>query len=335
MFYLAELVLTLDHFHTKSIIYRDLKGRDLKAPHTAAPAPTACQLQPRGGVHWAMAQMCRRPAAENVMLGPAGHIMLIDFGVAQMKARAKGQEGTPHIMAPEVVNRACSTHGPTSCPPSPSAHDEEEESDNGYTDAADIWSLGVLAFEMLGGVSSSPFNKGASDCRRAPLCPPHPHRRRAARRITVASPSGDDIQATFQAIQTAEIKPLIAALGADRRKYFEDEPDELADRAVGVVTRMLQARPPTASPAALGHEWHVDGRPPQPLTQPIGAQRDPGKRSTAAALKSDKFFLEAGDGGGLLFDWVELAAKTVQPPFAPNTTRWVKNFSPGPSVVCV
>eukprot|EP01051_Picozoa_sp_SAG22_P012512 SAG22_NODE_1308_length_4787_cov_3.561860_3_plen_145_part_00 len=41
------------------------------------------------------------------------------------------------------------------------AHEGSSEEDNaGYTNAADMWSLGCLMFELLGGVQASPFNKG-------------------------------------------------------------------------------------------------------------------------------------------------------------------------------
>ena len=88
----SEIVLVFDYLHDRSIIYRDLKP-------------------------------------ENVMLDAAGHVRLIDFGLAKRcPDRTWTMCGTPEYLAPEVVTN------------------------QGHNKSADFWTLGVLIYEMLVGV---------------------------------------------------------------------------------------------------------------------------------------------------------------------------------------
>jgi len=68
---------------------------------------------------------------ENVMLDNQGYLKLIDFGIAKKLEEGKGKTftmiGTPHYMAPEVMRG------------------------HGYTTEIDIWSLGVMIFELVCG----------------------------------------------------------------------------------------------------------------------------------------------------------------------------------------
>lgn len=65
---------------------------------------------------------------ENVMVDEEGFTKLIDFGIAKIvSGRTYTIVGTPHYMAPEVITR------------------------NGYSYAADYWSLGVMLYEFLCG----------------------------------------------------------------------------------------------------------------------------------------------------------------------------------------
>jgi p70 ribosomal S6 kinase len=88
---------------------------------------------------------------ENILLGSDGHVVLTDFGLSKDYSRDGGFQneqddsravtvcGTQEYMAPEMIAR------------------------QGYGRAADYWSLGCIAFEMLSG--EPPFNSknGAKD----------------------------------------------------------------------------------------------------------------------------------------------------------------------------
>lgn len=100
-----------------------------------------------------MLLLCGRCAdlkPENVLLGSDGHVVLTDFGLAKDFGQAGFQDenqralticGTQEYMAPEMIAR------------------------QGYGRAADYWSLGCLAYEMLNGLP--PFqrkrNEGSKD----------------------------------------------------------------------------------------------------------------------------------------------------------------------------
>jgi p70 ribosomal S6 kinase len=113
-FYLAEIILALDHLHTHGILHRDLKP-------------------------------------ENILLSVEGHVCLTDFGLAkdfsdgggfrneEDESQARTVCGTQEYMAPEMVAR------------------------KGYGRAADYWSLGCIAYEMLSGLPPFTSKQGSKD----------------------------------------------------------------------------------------------------------------------------------------------------------------------------
>jgi p70 ribosomal S6 kinase len=112
-FYLAEIILALDHLHVKGILHRDLKP-------------------------------------ENILLSKDGHVCLTDFGLAKDFGHNSSEDhgddefaqtvcGTQEYMAPEMVAR------------------------KGYGRAADYWSLGCIAYEMLSGLPPFTSKLGAKD----------------------------------------------------------------------------------------------------------------------------------------------------------------------------
>ena len=81
--------------------------------------------------------MYRDLKPENILLDKEGHVKLIDFGFAKQlsniaKDRAFTVCGTPGYTSPEVMLGQC------------------------YNYKADIWSIGILICEMIGGFI--PFN---------------------------------------------------------------------------------------------------------------------------------------------------------------------------------
>jgi cGMP-dependent protein kinase len=101
VFYGACILLILEYFQQKKVVYRDLKP-------------------------------------ENIMVDEDGYPKLIDFGTAKiLEGRTFTVVGTPHYMAPEMITG------------------------NGYNNSVDLWSLGVIMFEMLTG--ALPYGEEEND----------------------------------------------------------------------------------------------------------------------------------------------------------------------------
>jgi serine/threonine protein kinase len=105
-FYLAELVEALEFIHSRGIVHRDLK-------------------------------------AENMIISPEGHLILIDFGTAKdlVEKDFNGPEfvGTPDFMPPEAVKGT-----------------DEILKAGGADHTADLWALGCVIYQLL--IGDPPFS---------------------------------------------------------------------------------------------------------------------------------------------------------------------------------
>ncbi|KDR20026.1 ribosomal protein S6 kinase alpha-5-like [Zootermopsis nevadensis] len=83
---------------------------------------------------------------DNILLDARGHVAVADYGISKTFRSPKKAKrtysfcGTREYMAPEVIRS------------------------KGYGLAADWWSVGVLAYEMVKGVKPFKYNKDCSDC---------------------------------------------------------------------------------------------------------------------------------------------------------------------------
>ena len=113
-FYIAELILALEHLHKYNIVYR-------------------CVFPPRSFSKYSYVQNSDLKP-ENILLDATGHVALCDFGLS--KADLHPNEltttfcGTTEYLAPEILL-----------------------DEHGYSKIVDFWSLGVLLFEMCCGWS--------------------------------------------------------------------------------------------------------------------------------------------------------------------------------------
>ncbi len=114
-FYIAELVLALEHLHKYDIVYRCAPS--LSFIHRSLSHREISDLKP-----------------ENILLDATGHVALCDFGLSK-----------PDLGADELTNTFCGT--------TEYLAPEVLLDEHGYSKLVDFWSLGVLLFEMCCGWS--------------------------------------------------------------------------------------------------------------------------------------------------------------------------------------
>jgi len=115
-FYIAELILALEHLHKYNIVYRCVFS-PFFLPLRTAVYLISSDLKP-----------------ENILLDATGHVALCDFGLSKADLRPDELTttfcGTTEYLAPEILL-----------------------DEHGYSKIVDFWSLGVLLFEMCCGWS--------------------------------------------------------------------------------------------------------------------------------------------------------------------------------------
>jgi serine/threonine protein kinase len=114
-FYIAELILALEHLHKYNIVYR-------------------CVFSSFHLSEWLFYLISSDLKPENILLDATGHVALCDFGLSKADLRPDELTttfcGTTEYLAPEIL---LDVHG--------------------YSKIVDFWSLGVLLFEMCCGWS--------------------------------------------------------------------------------------------------------------------------------------------------------------------------------------
>lgn len=113
-FYIAELILALEHLHKYDIVYR---SASMNLPPKTEADSISRDLKP-----------------ENILLDATGHIALCDFGLSK-----------PDLPSDQLTNTFCGT--------TEYLAPEVLLDDHGYSKLVDFWSLGVLLFEMCCGWS--------------------------------------------------------------------------------------------------------------------------------------------------------------------------------------
>lgn len=117
-FYIAELILALEHLHKYNIVYR----------YVLLPTHHILQLL------WGSILISSDLKPENILLDATGHVALCDFGLSK-----------PDLTNDQLTNTFCGT--------TEYLAPEVLLDEKGYGKHVDFWSLGVLLFEMCCGWS--------------------------------------------------------------------------------------------------------------------------------------------------------------------------------------
>jgi serine/threonine protein kinase len=139
-FYACEVLLALQYFHSKGIIYRYVECESLQNSHSSS-------LQ------------CRDLKLDNILLTLDGHIKVADYGLCKENMwfgkTTNTFCGTPEFMAPEVrASLLTCLYAADSIP-------LQILLEQRYTRAVDWWAFGVLTYEML--LGQSPFKGDDED----------------------------------------------------------------------------------------------------------------------------------------------------------------------------
>jgi serine/threonine-protein kinase len=190
----------------------------------------------------------------NILVTAGGAVKLLDFGVAKLLDERPGASDATHTAARWLTPRYASP---------------EQMSDGRVTTASDVYTLGVLLFELLTGRSPyAPGRVGAVELARA-VCEDEPARASAAvlRAGSVTLPDG-----TSRAVGPEEVAELRGVRAERLSRRLRGDLDMI------VVTAMQKdpaRRYPSASALAEDVRRHLAGRPvrAQPDTLPYRASR--------------------------------------------------------------
>jgi serine/threonine protein kinase len=110
---------------------------------------------------------------DNVMLGRDGRVRVMDFGLARLFTRPEGEaEALAETVAPESVESEQVFESAGGIRGTPAYMAPEQWRDQGVSEAADIWALGVVLYEMLAGqrpyIERTPVQQAIKVCDEQP-----------------------------------------------------------------------------------------------------------------------------------------------------------------------